>query len=92
MYYTFEAPLSGMSTNPARTFGSAFHASYWHALWFYFVAPSIGMMTAGEIFLRIRKWASHSAPNFTMLTTSAVSSPFRTRIVKQEISSSNREL
>jgi hypothetical protein len=49
-------------------------------------------MTAGEIFLRIRKWASHSAPNFTMLTTSAVSSPFRTRIVKQEISSSNREL
>ena len=32
-YYTFEAPLSGMSTNPARTFGSALHANYWHALW-----------------------------------------------------------
>jgi len=57
MYYTFEAPLSGMSTNPARTFGSAFHASYWHALWVYFIAPSIGMMTAGEIFLRFRKGA-----------------------------------
>jgi hypothetical protein len=24
-YFTFEAPLSGMSTNPARTFGSALH-------------------------------------------------------------------
>lgn len=57
MYYTFEAPLSGMSTNPARTFGSAFHASYWHALWIYFIAPSIGMMVAAEIFLRFRKGA-----------------------------------
>src|SRR5438309_1647652 len=26
-YFTFEAPLSGMSTNPARTFGSALHAN-----------------------------------------------------------------
>jgi glycerol uptake facilitator-like aquaporin len=26
-YITFEAPLSGMSTNPARTFGSAFYAA-----------------------------------------------------------------
>lgn len=57
MYYTFEAPLSGMSTNPARTFGSAFHASYWHALWVYFMAPSIGMMIAGEVFLRFRNGA-----------------------------------
>ncbi len=57
MYYTFEAPLSGMSTNPARTFGSAFHASYWHALWVYFIAPSIGMMIAGEVFLRFRNGA-----------------------------------
>jgi aquaporin Z len=54
MYYTFETPLSGMSTNPARTFGSALHANYWHALWLYFVAPSLGMLAAGEIFLRIR--------------------------------------
>jgi len=57
MYYTFEAPLSGMSTNPARTFGSAFHASYWHALWIYFIAPSIGMIIAAEVFLRLRKGA-----------------------------------
>ena len=57
IYYTLEAPLSGMSTNPARTFGSAFHASYWHALWIYFVAPSMGMLVAAELFLRFRKGA-----------------------------------
>jgi glycerol uptake facilitator-like aquaporin len=51
-YFTFEAPLSGMSTNPARTFGSALHANYWHALWIYFIAPSMGMLAAGEVFLR----------------------------------------
>ncbi|MBV8830912.1 MAG: aquaporin [Acidobacteriaceae bacterium] len=27
IYMSFEAPLSGMSMNPARTFGSAFRAS-----------------------------------------------------------------
>jgi aquaporin Z len=58
IYYTFEAPLSGMSTNPARTFGSAFHANYWHALWIYFIAPSMGMLTAGEVFLRVRRGAA----------------------------------
>lgn len=54
-YYIFEAPLSGMSTNPARTFGSALQANEWHALWIYFIAPSAGMLAAGEVFLRIRK-------------------------------------
>jgi len=28
IYITFETPLSGMSMNPARSFGPAFHASY----------------------------------------------------------------
>jgi aquaporin Z len=56
-YYTFEAPLSGMSTNPARTFGSALHANYWRALWIYFIAPSMGMLAAGEVFLRVRRGA-----------------------------------
>jgi aquaporin Z len=51
---TFETPLSGMSMNPARTFGSAFHASYWHALWLYFLAPAWGMLVAAEVFLRVR--------------------------------------
>lgn len=54
VYITFETPLSGMSTNPARTFGSAFHAGYWHALWIYFLAPTLGMLCAAEVFLRAR--------------------------------------
>jgi aquaporin Z len=32
MYITVEAPISGMSMNPARTFGSAVVADYWTAL------------------------------------------------------------
>jgi aquaporin Z len=53
MYYTFEAPFSGMSMNPARSLGSAVHANYWHALWVYLLAPSAGMLAAGELFLRV---------------------------------------
>ena len=55
MYMAFETPLSGMSTNPARTFASALHADYWRALWVYFVAPALGMLAAGEVFLRNRR-------------------------------------
>lgn len=51
-YITFEAPLSGMSMNPARTFASALPAHSWHALWIYFVAPPLGMLAAAECHLR----------------------------------------
>ena len=54
IFITLEAPLSGMSMNPARTFGSAFPGRYWHALWLYFLAPTVGMLVAAELFLRIR--------------------------------------
>jgi aquaporin Z len=37
-----------------RSFGSAFHATYWQALWIYFTAPPLGMLAAAELFLRIR--------------------------------------
>jgi aquaporin Z len=53
-FITFEAPLSGMSMNPARTLGSAFWAHDWTALWIYFVAPLIGMLSAAELHLRRR--------------------------------------
>jgi aquaporin Z len=53
VYITFEAPLSGMSMNPARTFASAVPAQHWTAIWVYFTAPLIGMLTAAEIYLRI---------------------------------------
>jgi aquaporin Z len=49
-YITFEAPLSGMSMNPARTFGSAVAANVWTALWVYFTAPLLGMFVAARIY------------------------------------------
>jgi aquaporin Z len=55
LFITFETPLSGMSMNPARTLGSALHASYFHALWIYFVAPTLGMLAAAEVFLHTRR-------------------------------------
>lgn len=55
VYIAFESPLSGMSTNPARTFGPALYGSYWHALWIYFIGPPLGMLGAAELFLRARE-------------------------------------
>jgi aquaporin Z len=53
-YITFEAPLSGMSMNPARTLASALGARDWTALWVYFTAPPLGMLAAAEAYLRVR--------------------------------------
>ncbi|HSD11029.1 MAG TPA: aquaporin [Candidatus Binatia bacterium] len=50
-YITIEAPISGMSMNPARTFASALAAHEWRALWLYFVAPPLGMLLAAELYL-----------------------------------------
>ena len=52
-YITFEAPLSGMSMNPARTLGSALPAHVWTALWVYFLAPPAAMVLAGQLY---RAW------------------------------------
>jgi len=51
-YITFESPISGMSMNPARTFGSAFGAQAWMSLWIYFIAPTLGMLAAAELFTK----------------------------------------
>jgi aquaporin Z len=53
-YITLEAPLSGMSMNPARTFGSALPANVWTAIWVYFTAPPLGMLLAAEVYLRVK--------------------------------------
>jgi aquaporin Z len=42
-YITFEAPLSGMSMNPARTLASAVPSGMSDALWLYLLAPPLGM-------------------------------------------------
>lgn len=54
VYITFEAPVSGMSLNPARSFASAVPARQWADLWIYFTAPLIGMFSAAELYLRTR--------------------------------------
>jgi aquaporin Z len=51
-YITLESPISGMSMNPARTFGSAAAAWSWTAIWVYFTAPLLGMLLAAELYRR----------------------------------------
>lgn len=50
-YITLEAPFSGMSMNPARSFGSAVSAELWAGFWIYVTAPPLGMLTAAEAYL-----------------------------------------
>jgi len=53
LYITFEAPLSGMSMNPARSFGSALVAGDLRDLWIYLLAPPLGMLLAAEFMRRV---------------------------------------
>lgn len=55
LYITFEAPLSGMSMNPARTVASALPGNLWHGLWIYFVGPTVGMLLAVEFYRLVRR-------------------------------------
>jgi aquaporin Z len=48
-FITIEAPVSGMSLNPARTFASAVWAGEFTGLWLYFLAPALGMLLGAEI-------------------------------------------
>ncbi len=53
-YIALEAPISGMSMNPARTLGSAAGAGHFASLWIYLTAPPLGMLLAAESYLRLR--------------------------------------
>ena len=52
VYITVEAPLSGMSMNPARSLASAWPAGNWSSFWIYLVAPVLGMQAAAALFVR----------------------------------------
>ena len=54
IYITIEAPVSGMSMNPARTFASALPGQLWMWMWIYFIAPPLGMLLAAEAYLRLK--------------------------------------
>lgn len=51
-YITFEAPLSGMSLNPARSLASAVPSGVWTGFWIYIVGPVAGMLAAVEAYIR----------------------------------------
>ena len=57
-FITIEAPLSGMSMNPARTLGPDLVGDMFHGIWIYFVAPPLGMLTAAEVVTRLRRPSS----------------------------------
>ncbi len=54
-YITVEAPLSGMSMNPARTFASALPSGMLMNVWIYFVAPLLGMSLAVEVYRMVKR-------------------------------------
>ncbi len=55
-----EGPLSGCSTNPARSLGPAVISGVYDALWLYFVAPVCGvLLVLGVISLFSIKWHRH---------------------------------
>jgi aquaporin Z len=54
LYIVIEAPVSGMSMNPARSFAPAVLSASFQAIWIYFAAPLIGMAAAAELFVRTR--------------------------------------
>lgn len=60
VYIAIESPISGMSLNPARSFGSAVTAGQWTGIWLYFAAPILSMLLATEVFLRLRdlRWVA----------------------------------
>jgi aquaporin Z len=69
-FIVLEAPISGMSLNPARTFASSAVANDWTALWLYFVAPPLGMLAAAATYTRLHGTHAvkcgriHHAPQF----------------------------
>lgn len=54
LYITIEAPLSGMSMNPARTFASGAPGGIWTHAWIYYTTPIVGMFAAVEGYRALR--------------------------------------
>jgi aquaporin Z len=54
LYITFEAPVSGMSLNPARSLAPALLADELSSYWIYLIAPPAGMLAAALVYARTR--------------------------------------
>ncbi len=57
MFILVEAPLSGMSMNPARSLAPALIGQVWDSWWIYFLGPVMGMQLAAFIY---RRWYLHT--------------------------------
>lgn len=53
-YLILSAPISGFSMNPARTIASAVPAMQYTSFWIYMIAPFLGMLSAAELFKRLK--------------------------------------
>jgi aquaporin Z len=51
IYIIIESPYSGMSMNPARTFGSALPSGIWHGFLIYLFVPPMAMLAAAQVFI-----------------------------------------
>ncbi len=56
LFILVEAPLSGMSMNPARTVASALPSGTWRGLWIYLAAPPLGMLAAAALYTHVPSW------------------------------------
>jgi aquaporin Z len=56
VYIAIEAPVSGMSLNPARSVASALPSGLWQGIWIYLTAPPLGMLLAAELHQRRDGW------------------------------------
>jgi MIP family channel proteins len=61
LFIAVEAPLSGMSMNPARSFAPALVGNLWRWLWIYFAAPPLGMLGAAALPRLLGGRAGHCA-------------------------------
>jgi glycerol uptake facilitator-like aquaporin len=61
-------PLTGSSTNPARSFGPAIVGGVWTGHWLYWAAPVTGMMTAARLFDFLRHTEAPGATSGPILT------------------------
>ena len=67
LYISLLAPVSGMSLNPARTFGSSVVAHLRSSGWIYWTAPPFGMPLAAEAWVRGRGRARRGCAKFCHL-------------------------
>jgi aquaporin Z len=53
-YIALESPFSGMSMNPARTFGSALPSGIWQGFAIYLLVPPLAMLIAAQAYAQLR--------------------------------------